>query len=278
MHRALIKILVGLAVALGLTLTSTPVAQAAPAVVAERASSSAAASCAAEQAGLARAKQNHGRAVRAARHARNALAKAKRAEAKAETRKARKAKHKVVVRATKRLKKARAKRARKARAVKAHRAVVARCQTSTPGQPTRISQSSPIQALCDAGVPSEVCDVLGGLLGGLVPAGTNPLAVPLGQLCSLAPEAKPLCDLLSGQTPDLAAFESILSDLAAQLDPTLVEAALTGLLGQLGLADLLDPSSLGLIQDVLDTVLGELGLGGLLDDILDGIGLGHLLG
>jgi hypothetical protein len=275
MHRALIKILVGLAVALGLTLTSAPVAHAAPGTVGPS-SSAAASSCASEQAALAKAKENRGRAVRALKHARNDLRKAKRAEAKATTRKAKAAKHKDVVRAKSRVK------AKQMKVRKTKRKVSTRTQrTSTAcrptGTPSRPTKASPIQALCDGAPEAQpLCDALLSLL----PDGADPLTATFAQLCAAAPEAKPICDLLDGQVPDATALQDLLVEIGSQLDPALLESLLGSLLEQLGVADVI---GLEQLTSILDNVLAELAaivdlvelgdLGDVLADILDLLGL-----
>ncbi|MCX6400524.1 MAG: hypothetical protein NTX33_11415 [Propionibacteriales bacterium] len=230
MHRALFKILVVLGLGLGLTFTSTPIANAgAPA--ADRAVRSAAAQapdCSAKEAALDKARDNYGKRKSTLKKVRNALAKAKRAEKRAKTKKVKKARHARVVKLSKRVKSERAKVRAARAAVAIHKERVIDCRNSgTPTGPT----ASPIQTLCDAGVPQEICDIL----AGLVPGGST--ASPLALLCSSAPQAAPLCDLIStGTAPDPA--------------------------------DLLD---------VVNTVLVALGLGGLLDDLLGGLGLDSVL-
>lgn len=97
-----------------------------------------------------------------------------------------------------------------------------------------VTSSSPIQALCDAGVPQQVCDAL----AGLIPGGTSTTAVPIGQLCSQVPGAQPLCDALGNGIPDVSSLQSVL----------------TTVLNTLGLGNLLSTIGLG----DLTTVLGNL--------------------
>ncbi|WP_435771234.1 hypothetical protein [Nocardioides sp. SYSU DS0651] len=244
MHRALIRILVGLAVTLGLALTSAGTTAASAAPAAPERAAALAPDCSAKEAALAKSRAKYGQAVREARHARNALTKAQRDERKAKTRKAKKAKHKVVVRKQKRLKTERSQMRTQKRYVEAHKARVISCRNSqSPTNPT----ASPIQTLCTAGVPQAVCDALAGLVDPLA----EPLTTTIGQLCTAAPEAQPLCDLLlSGTTPDPASLLDV-------LDTVLAALGLDGLLGGLGLGDVLEDTGL---QDLLDL----LGLGGLL--------------
>jgi hypothetical protein len=243
MTRNLIKILVGLAVALGLTLTSAPDVQAAPAAdgLAVRA---AAPDCSAKEAALAKSRAKHGQFVRAVHHARNDLRKAKRAEHRAKTRKAKRAKHKVVVREHKQLRRAKAREQKQKRFVRAHQVQVNSCRnSSTPA-------TSPIQTLCDAGIPQDVCDAL----ADVVTPGADPVTTTIAQLCAAAPtEAAPLCDLFSGigEVP---------------LDPATLTDVLTTVLTTLGLGDLLSQLGLDSLidQDVVTSLLNELGLGSLL--------------
>ncbi|MDP3894961.1 hypothetical protein, partial [Nocardioides sp.] len=75
---------------------------------------------------------------------------------------------------------------------------------------------SPIQALCDAGLPQEVCDALGGLIPG-ASAGSPILAQ------SDAGIPQEVCDALGGD------FDP------SQLDPSVLEALLKSVLDLLGL-------------------------------------------
>lgn len=229
MHRALFKILVVLGLGLGLTFTSTPVAGAST-PTADRTTVVAAQTapdCAAQEAALAKARANYGSRVSTAKKVRNILAKAQRAEKRAKTRKAKKARHAKVVKVSKQFKAEMVKVRAGLAVVRIHQDRVTSCKNVVPTGPT----ASPIQTLCDAGVPQEICDIL----GQLVPGGST--ASPLYLLCQSAPQAKPLCDLISAGTAP---------------NP----------------ADLLN---------VVNTVLGALGLGDLLDDLLDGLGLGTVL-
>ncbi|MBM9461246.1 hypothetical protein JK386_15190 [Nocardioides sp. zg-536] len=260
MHRALFKIIVGLAVALGLTLAATPGATAAPAAPAQAA---AAPDCTAAQNAYNQSARSHTAAVKAAKSAqtklkklKKKLKKAKVSHKKAKSKKAKKAKAKKVKKLRKQVTKARSD--RDARTKYAQRTAVTRnysagalqrCRSGAPAT----GKDSPIQALCDAGLPQQVCDEL----AKLVPGGSS--ASPIGALCAQAPQAKPLCDLLGGQVP-------------ADFDPADLLEVLQTVLGTIGLGDLLGqlPGGAGGLGDLLP----ETGL----TDLLDALGLSALLG
>jgi len=103
------------------------------------------------------------------------------------------------------------------------------------GSNAGVSSASPIQALCDAGVPQGLCDAL----ANIVPGGTT-TSLSIGQLCTAAPQAQPLCDALSGGgVPDLGSLQSVL----------------TQVLNALGLGDLLDQLGLGDLTGLLDGLI-----------------------
>lgn len=94
------------------------------------------------------------------------------------------------------------------------------------------SDLTSVQALCDAGAPQEVCDALAGLAGG------TPDGVTLAALCSAAPQAQPLCDLVDGGG-------------TLPTDPQALADLLTPVLQALGLDALLDQLLCGLLGGVL---------------------------
>lgn len=251
MNRALVKMLVGLAVALGLTLASAPVASAAP-TAAEAASAAATApDCSRQIAANNRAYASYAAADRSV--------KAAQAKVKKLTKKVKKAKKvhakKKVKKLTKKLRKAK----KSLRAKKEYRSKVAITRTYTARSLARCQSGqaatgseSPIQALCDAGLPQPLCDAL----ANLIPGGST--ANPIGLLCAQFPQAAPLCDLVATGLP---------TDPADLLD--IVE----GLLVTLGLGDLLDTLLDGLGLGTLGDLLNGTGL----DDLLDLLGLGGLL-
>ncbi|MCL2542491.1 MAG: hypothetical protein FWE71_08550 [Nocardioidaceae bacterium] len=217
MYRALIKIVVSLALALGVALAvgTTSTATAAPAHSAAVRTVAKASPCAAKQ----------GRVNQAKRNLRKASQSLKRIERNHHARH-----HAAKVRAAK-------KHVRKAkswlnRARRAHNVCVNNHRGSGSGGGT--TSASPIQALCDAGVPQPVCDAL----AGLIPGGSTSL--PISQLCSAAPQAQPLCDALNGGGIPSA------SDL---------QGLLTQVLNALGLGDLLGTTGLGDLTTVLNNLI-----------------------
>jgi hypothetical protein len=256
MHSALIRILVGVGVGLGLTLTSaTTAATAAPAFSDRMVAQAAGPDCSAQAAALSRARNNYGQRMRVFKQARNAVLKAQRAEKRAKTRKAKRAKHRVVVRAQKRLRTQRTK-LRSARAnVATRKGALNRCRnTPPPPPPAEPTPASPIQALCDQGVPQEVCTQLAAQGGGT-------LQTTLGELCTAQPDLASLCDVLAGVVPDPAGLQDLVTTLHGILDSIGREDLLDDVLGEIGLTDLIGQSAL---EDLLD----QLGLGGLVCSLL----------
>lgn len=244
MNRALFKIFIGLAVAFGLTFASAPVATAAPS--ADRLAAAAAPDCTVQQSAHAKATNAHTAAAADAKAANHKVKKFKKKIKKAKKADAPRKKIKKLKKKLKKAKKARTAKVAYARTVAVTTtytsSALSRCQTGAPAT----GNNSPIQALCDAGVPQPLCDAL----AGLIPGGST--ANPIGLLCAQFPQAQPLCDLIGAGLP---------TDPADLLD--LIE----GLLVTLGLGDLLDTIGLG-------DLLGTLGL----DALLDLLGLGGLLG
>ena len=240
MHRALFKMFIGLAVALGLTFTTASVASAAPTAEAAPAAAQLA-SCPAEGQALTKAYNNY-----AAANAYVAAADAKVKKLKKKLKKAKK--HHAPAKKIKKLKK-KLKKAKKAkRAGIAYRnqtvanynaaySAYAACQ-GRPGAVPPATPQLPVQALCDA-VPQlqPLCDALGGAL--------DPLMSTFDQLCAAAPaEAQGLCDALKqGLT-----------------DPTGLVEILKATLINLGLGSVVTP--LEPVLDGLDSVL-DLLAGGL---------------
>ncbi|GAA3825155.1 hypothetical protein [Nocardioides panacisoli] len=211
MHRALIRMFVALALAAGLSF----------AVVGTTAGNASAAQPAARAAGSCTTEQSNYNAALAHKHAvkhklkkaKHALKQAKRHHNKAKVRHLRKKVHRLYHR----LQSAETK-AEKARAA---------LNTCKAGGGT----SSPIQTLCDSGVPQPVCDALAGLAGGGLPSD-----VSLDTLCTQVPQAQPLCDAAAGS--------------GLPTDPS----ALTGLLGQIpGLPGGGLPSDFTSIQTLCDS-------------------------
>ena len=241
MHRALFKMFIGLAVALGLTFTTASVASAAPVAEAAPAAAAQLASCPAEGAALTKAYNNY-----AAANAYVAAADAKVKKLKKKLKKAKK--HHAPAKKIKKLKK-KLKKAKKAkRAGVAYRnqtianynaaySAYATCQ----GRPAAIPPATPelpIQALCDA-VPQlqQLCD--------LFPTVLDPLTSTFNQLCASAPEQlKGLCD----------AFNAGLANPTGLVD--ILKATLTNL----GLGAAVE--ALAPVLDALDSVL-DLLAGGL---------------
>ena len=253
MHSALIRILVGVGVGLGLTLTSATTATAAPAPSDRAVAEASGPDCSAQSAALSRARNNYGQRMRVFKRARNAVLKAQRAEKRAKTRKSKRARHKVVVRAQKRLKTQRTK-LRRARAnVATRKAALNRCRNTPAPPPAEPTPASPIQALCDQGVPQEVCTELAVLAGGT-------LQTTLGELCTAQPDLASLCDVLAGTVPDSPELEGLIIELHSILGID-HEGFLDDVLGEIGLTDLIG-------QSALDELLESLGLGDLVCSLL----------
>lgn len=239
MHRALFKILVGLAVALGLTFTAAPIATAAP--VAEAAVQQAApGACAAQGQSLTTAYNNYGAA-----NAYVAAAKANVKKAKKKFKKAKK--HHAPAKKIKKLKKKLKKAKRAYRAGVAYRndtvnaynnayKAYAACQ-GRPNAPVPAKPELPIQAVCDLNAALQpLCDALGSAL--------DPLMSTFDTFCAMAPEqAKALCDGLK----------------AGLTNPTGLVGILRSTLTNLGGGALVD--ALSPVLDLLDTVLKTLGGG-----------------
>jgi hypothetical protein len=216
MHRALIKIMVSLALAMGLALAVGPTVGADAATRTTHATVTRAttpAACANQQAWVNSARHQVAKAKRALRNAEHS-----RHHHAAKVRAAKKhlaqAKHRLA-------------RARHARDT---------CVRNHPSQPP-VTTASPIQALCDAGVPQPVCDGL----AGLIPSGSTSL--PIAQLCSAVPNAQPLCDAInsasSGGLPDVSSLQSVL----------------TTVLNAVGLGDLLNTVGLGDLTGLLGNLI-----------------------
>nr|WP_278256361.1 hypothetical protein [Nocardioides convexus] len=171
MHRALFKLVLAPAVGLGLTFTSVGVpATAAPVQKAPAAAAAPAAAspdCTSQKNASNRAHATYGRSVAALKRANATAAKAlktlKKAQAKkAHGKKAKKAKKKTVAKAKRHYAVARNAQAKsKANynsAKKADATARSRYQecTAVPSGPA----ASPVQSLCDAGIPQPICDTL----------------------------------------------------------------------------------------------------------------------
>lgn len=210
MHRVLIKILVSLALAAGLTLTVSPgSAHAAPVVA--RATTPAA--CANQQAWVNSARHNLARAQRALRKTQHAHHQAHHAD------KVVAAKRHVAL-AKERLTDARQ-----------HRDTCVREQGDAP----TVTAASPVQSLCDAGIPQAICDALA----------TAALSIPsdlsIGQLCVQVPGAQALCDAIISA--------------ADGLDTSALQSVLTQVLDGLGLTDLLNTIGLGDLTNLLNQLI-----------------------
>ena len=227
MSRALFKIVLGLAVALGLTFAAAPIAGATP-TASTRTAAAATADCSAQDAAAAKASSDYNRA-----NAGVAKAQAKVKKLKKKLHKAQRAHHaKQAKKLKKKLKKAkkslRAKRAERSRAA-AHRSATADAATRCHAGGPTTGSASPIQALCDAGLPQALCDAL----AGLIPGGVGTTGTPLDQLCTAVPQAQPLCDAVNnGMAGGVPASPDDLLGIVRTLLTTL---GLGGLLDQLGL-------------------------------------------
>jgi len=207
-NRVAFRTLVGIAVALGLAvgLTGTiSTAQAAPAT--PSAVSAAAPDCSAEQATLDQANADRAATQQKLRAAKRELRKAKRAlrAAKAAHRTAK------VERLQKRVKRLQRKVRRLKRQLEARNAEVATAQQARDDCLAGGAASSPVQVLCDGGVPQEVCDALASLGGG------TPDTLTLDALCTAVPKAQPLCDAFAGGTPDPTKLLTVLTDVLTTL-------------------------------------------------------------
>jgi hypothetical protein len=258
MNRALFKMILGLAVALGLTLGAAPIASASPAAPAAPAAAAQAPDCSAQVAANNRANASYASANASVKAAQAKVTKLKKKIKKAKKHHAKKQVRKL----NKKLKKAK----QSLREKKQYRDRVAvtrsytqrslaRCQAGTPAQ----GADSPIQALCDAGIPQALCDAL----AGLIPGGST--ANPVGLLCAQFPQAAVLCDAISAGLPTDPAD---LLDLVETLAKTLgLDGVLNTVLGSLGigtLGDLLSGAGAGSLISTLTDLLNQLGLGGLL--------------
>lgn len=258
LSRLVLTIALALGLVLGVAATTTSSASAAPEQVTAKATS-----CASQQSAVARARANHGRATRAVRHARNALRKAQQHHA-------RKA---VVVRKKRTVKRSVRHWRATGRTLRTAKGRLTACQNAGGGTngggggtPTSPAAASPVQVLCDAGIPQEVCDAL----AGLVPtAGGDPLTATLGQLAAVLPPEVSAMFLQFLADPSAATptqltqlLDSVLAlvqgnGILASLLTTILTGNPLALLDGLGLVDVLGPLSptqfLGLLQ-------GELGL------------------
>jgi Skp family chaperone for outer membrane proteins len=241
MSRALFKMILGLAVALGLTFAAAPIAGA-TATTGVTTQAAATPDCRTQEAANAKANANYNKA-----NADVAKAKAKVAKLKKKLKKAQRAHHaKQVKKLKKRLKKA--KKSLKAKRSYRDRSAVtrsytadalARCKAGTPAT----GSASPIQALCDAGLPQALCDAL----AGLIPGGST--ANPADLLCAQVPQAKPLCDALNGGLPGGAPTTP--QDLLDIVRGLLTTLGLGGLVDQLGLTGVIDQTGLQVLLDKL---------------------------
>jgi hypothetical protein len=218
MHRAMIKIFVSLALALGLTFTMSPSnADAATHVAHSAARATTPSACANQQAWVNSAKHNLARTQRvlrktqAAHHQRHHAAKVKAAKKHVA-----KAKHRL----------ARSKHNRDV-CVRNHQ----------PATPT-VTTASPVQALCDAGVPQAICDALAGLAAG-APSASD---LNFASLCTQVPGAQALCDAISGAA-------------GSGLDLSALQGVLTTVLNTVGLGDLLNTLGLGDLTGLLGDLL-----------------------
>ncbi|GAB3858129.1 hypothetical protein GCM10028801_17620 [Nocardioides maradonensis] len=277
MYRTLTKILVSLALALGLSLVAgTAASQAATTTTA---SSTAANPCTTQ----------HNRV----NHAKKAVKKAKKALKKA------KHTHKAA-----KIKKAKKRLAKAKKSLRNAQKALKRCQSSTSGGGTGgtgggtgggTTPGAPsLQALCDAGVPQTVCDTLAQLTGSL-----SPSSLPLDQFCTSVPQAADLCNALKGGA-DASTLTNLVTTLLNTLglgssapslqslcDAGVPQAVCDGLAQYAGS---LSPSSLPLDQfctsvpqaaDLCSALKGGADpstLTSLLTNLLTTLGLGNLIG
>ncbi|GAA3829234.1 hypothetical protein [Nocardioides panacisoli] len=247
MTRATVRLAVALAVAIALVLTGAEVAGTAAAVVSPSAAApevAAAPDCSAQQAAYDTAVSQRTAAVakmRAAKHRvtvtkrrlRHAVAAHQAAKAHKLAKKVRKLQRRVR-RLTHRLELARAQ-------VGATALALVTCQHGGGGGGGG-GTSSPIQTLCDTGLPEQLCDALGGLAGG-------DATTPLQQLCDALPQLQPLC---AAAADGLPADPAALTEL---LQPLLDSLGLGGLLGGGGGGPL--PSDLTSVQALCDAGLPQ---------------------
>jgi len=242
-----LKIFVSLALALGLTTAvvgTSSAAQAAPATGVTRA----AAACQAERAVLdsARAKRQgtKQRLTRAQRARKRTAVQLRRA--KANGNQARTVRLQRKLRGIDRRLTVLQRRSRnQARAVQAAREVLAECVNGTGGA------ESPIQDLCDAGLPQALCDTLGGLVPGGGPAS------PLQAVCDALTPLQPLCDAADRGLPSspAALFDVVRPLLSAAGLDTLIAIVEDLLAGGRTLQALCDA---GLPQQVCEALAGDL--------------------
>lgn len=233
MYRALIKIVVALALATGLTYATGGASNAAPAA-AESSVAPRAASCSAEQKKLGNARAVYANWVKVTKKSRASYKKAQRVEKKTVGKKAKKRAHAKTVKArNKYVSNAKRSDVAKKRAVAARRAYD-KCVAANQPQPAPAPSASPIQVLCDAGIPQVVCDQL----VVVIPGGDATSTIK--QFCTAFPQGAQLCTLL---------------DNNSTLDPALLVTTLNQIINLLP-----EPSS-GLLQPVFD-LLKLNGLGG----------------
>ncbi|HWJ83211.1 MAG TPA: hypothetical protein VNS55_13325 [Nocardioides sp.] len=199
MHRALIKMIVSLALAAGLTISVVAATEGAASAAPKTAA--AAATCSTEQANYDSAVAHKQTIQHKLKKARHALRVAKRHHNRAKVRKLRHRIHRLE------------------RRLDSAKSRVASTRTSLETCQAGGGTSSPIQSLCDQGVPQPVCDGLGALAGGGSGASFQ-------QLCDAAPQAQPLCDAAAG-----GGFPSDPSQFAGLLTPVLDALGLGALSG-----------------------------------------------
>ncbi|HWJ83212.1 MAG TPA: hypothetical protein VNS55_13330 [Nocardioides sp.] len=235
MHRALIKIVVSLALAVGLTLTvagTAPTASAAPAAAAAKADCST--QQAAYNAALADQQAIKAKLAKAKHHLKVLKKKLRRAKAAHQPvrihrlkKQIRQTRHRVT-RLYHRLQVA------KARTDDARTALAACIAGGGGGGGGGGATDTPLQALCDAGLPQALCDGLAQLAGGGLPSDLS-----LQQLCDAAPQFQPLCDAADAGT--------------LPTDPSALTTLLQPILDALGLGNLLkSPAELTSIQALCD--------------------------
>ncbi len=201
MPRSLFRIVLGLAIAVGLSFAivgprSASAAPVAPTAVSSQATQAAAADCSDQQQRVRSVRSKLSAAKQALRKAKRQLrgAKANHNAAK-------------VQRLKKRVRTLQRRIRRLRNSLGSARAALYSCQNQSAGT------DSPIQALCDAGVPQNVCDEL----AALVPGGGTPDGVSLDALCTAVPEAQPICDAFAGGTPDPTTLLTIVQGVLLSL-------------------------------------------------------------
>jgi hypothetical protein len=174
--------------------------------------------CSAEQAALDQARADKRIVKQKLRKAQRALRKAKRAlrAAKAADRAGKVTRLKMKVARLKR----RVQRLRHRLQVRRAAVVSAQAALDTCLEDDDPSPDSPVQVLCDGGIPQAVCDALAGLLGG------TPDGVSLDALCTAVPETQPICDAYAGGTPDPVTLLAVVTDVLITLG---LEGLLLGL-------------------------------------------------